>query len=142
MATAKAGDNVKVHYTGTLDDGTVFDSSTGGEPLAFTLGSGQVIEGFEKAVMGMNEGESKTITIPPDQAYGDRVDTLVQTVPRNQVNLGVDPEPGMEVSMQTADGSTIPLLITEVTDTTVTFDANHPLAGESLRFDLTLVAIG
>jgi len=141
MATAKAGDSVRVHYTGTLDDGTVFDSSTGGEPLAFTLGSGQVIEGFDHAVMGMNVGESKKITIQPDQAYGDRVDALVQTVARNQVNLGVEPEPGMEVSMQTSDGTVIPLLITEVTEAAVTFDANHPLAGETLNFDLTLVEI-
>jgi peptidylprolyl isomerase len=142
MDRAKAGDSVKVHYTGTLDDGTVFDSSTGGEPLVFTLGGGQVIEGFEQAVIGMNVGESKKITIPPDQAYGDRTDALVQTVAREQVNLGVDPERGMEVSMQTADGTVIPLMITEVTDATVTFDANHPLAGESLSFELTLVAIG
>jgi len=142
MATAKAGDSVKVHYTGTLDDGTIFDSSVGGDPLGFTLGSGEVIEGFEKAVLGMTVGESRTVTIAPEQAYGPRVDSLIQTVAREQVNLGTDPEIGMEVSMQTSDGTVIPLMITGVTETTVTFDANHPLAGEALKFELSLVEIG
>ena len=142
MAAAKTGDSVKVHYTGTLDDGTVFDSSVGSEPLAFTLGSGEVIEGFEGAILGMQAGESKVVEIPPDEAYGERSEALVQTVERDQVNLGVEPETGMEVEMQTADGSAIPLLITAVNDTTITFDANHPLAGERLKFELTLVEIG
>ncbi|HZS07694.1 MAG TPA: peptidylprolyl isomerase [Blastocatellia bacterium] len=142
MAAAKTGDSVKVHYTGTLDDGTVFDSSADQEPLGFTLGSGEVIEGFENAVIGMEVGESKTITVPPDQAYGPHTDALVQTVARDQVRLGVEPEVGMAIEMQTPDGAVIPLLITAVTDTTLTFDANHPLAGEQLRFELTLVEIG
>ncbi len=141
MAAAKTGDSVKVHYTGTLDDGTVFDSSVGNEPLEFTLGSGQVIEGFEGAILGMQVGESKVVEIPPDQAYGERSDALVQVVARDQVNLGVEPETGMEVEMQTDDGSSIPLLITAISDTTITFDANHPLAGEQLKFELTLVEI-
>jgi peptidylprolyl isomerase len=142
MVAAKTGDSVKVHYTGTLDDGTVFDSSVGSEPLAFILGSGEVIEGFEGAILGMQAGESKVVEIPPDEAYGERSEALVQTVERDQVNLGVEPETGMEVEMQTADGSSIPLLITAVNDTTITFDANHPLAGERLKFELTLVEIG
>ena len=141
MAAAKTGDSVKVHYTGTLDDGTVFDSSVGNEPLEFTLGSGQVIKGFEGAILGMQVGESKVVEIPPDQAYGERSDALVQVVARDQVNLGVEPETGMEVEMQTDDGSSIPLLITAISDTTITFDANHPLAGEQLKFELTLVEI-
>lgn len=142
MSAAKAGDSVRVHYTGTLDDGTVFDSSVGNDPLIFTLGGGEVIEGFDQAVVGMQVGESKTITLPPEQAYGSREETLIQTVARDQVNLGVEPEVGMEVSMQTGEGAVIPLMITGVTDTSVTFDANHPLAGEVLKFELTLVEIG
>lgn len=142
MSAAKAGDSVRVHYTGTLDDGTVFDSSVGNDPLLFTLGGGEVIEGFDQAVVGMQVGESKTITLPPEQAYGSREETLIQTVARDQVNLGVEPEVGMEVSMQTAEGAVIPLMITGVTDTSVTFDANHPLAGEVLKFELTLMEIG
>lgn len=141
MAAAKSGDNVRVHYTGSLTDGTVFDSSVGHDPLAFTLGGGEVIEGFDQGVQGMQIGETRTITIAAAQAYGERSESLVQTVERAHLNLGADPEVGMELAMQAPDGSAIPLLITEVTDTTITLDANHPLAGESLKFEITLVEI-
>lgn len=141
MSTAKNGDAVKVHYTGKFDDGQVFDSSEGNDPLGFTVGAGQVIPGFDAALIGMQIGETKNVVIPADQAYGDRMEELVQTISREQFNLGdVEPELGMAIEMQTPQGS-IPLVITEITETSVTLDANHPLAGEELHFDLTLVEI-
>lgn len=141
MAAAKSGDNVRVHYTGTLTDGTIFDTSAGGDLLGFKLGGGEVIEGFDTGVMGMQLGETKKVVIAPAHAYGERSDSLVQTVPRDQLNLGAEPEVGMELTMQAPDGTAIPLLITEVTDSTITLDANHPLAGEQLHFEITLVEI-
>lgn len=141
MSAAKKGDAVKVHYTGKLDDGTIFDSSEGGEPLAFTLGGNEVIAGFDQAIVGMAVGESKTIIIQPEEAYGERNEDYVQTIARDQIRLGVEPRVGMEIEMRTPDGMTIPLLISEVTDSTVTVDANHPLAGQQLHFDLRLVDI-
>jgi peptidylprolyl isomerase len=141
MATVKNGDTVKVHYTGKFDTGEVFDSSEGAEPLAFTVGAGQVIPGFDQALVGMQIGDTKDIVIEPEQAYGKRVEELVQTIGRDQFNLnGAEPEVGMAIEMQTPQGS-IPLVITEITDKTVTLDANHPLAGEPLHFSLTLVEI-
>lgn len=141
MSTVKSGDTVKVHYTGKFDTGEVFDTSEGSEPLSFTVGAGQVIPGFEQALVGMQTGETKNIVVPPEQAYGERVEELVQTINRAQFQLGdVDPEVGMAIEMQTPQGN-IPLVITKLTDTTVTLDANHPLAGASLHFALTLVEI-
>ncbi len=141
MSIVKIGDMVKVHYTGKFETGEVFDSSEGGEPLAFTVGASQVIPGFDQALLGMEVGGSKEIVIPPDQAYGERIEELVQTINRDQFNLsGLDPEVGMAIEMQTPQGN-IPLVITEITATTVTLDANHPLAGEKLHFALTLVEI-
>lgn len=139
---ARVGDAVKVHYTGKLEDGTVFDSSEGGDPLSFTVGVGEVIPGFDEAVIGMSVGETKDVVIEPDDAYGERNEMLVQIVARDQLNLGVDPEEGMGIEMRTPDGTIIPLLISEVTETTVTLDANHPLAGLQLHFALQLVEIG
>lgn len=139
---ARAGDAVKVHYTGKFEDGTVFDSSEGGDPLSFTVGVGEVIPGFDEAVLGMSVGETKDVVIEPDDAYGERNEMLVQIVARDQLNLGVDPEEGMGIEMRTPDGTVIPLLISEVTETTVTLDANHPLAGLQLHFALQLVEIG
>ena len=141
MSTVKVGDAVKVHYTGKFDDGQVFDSSDGGDPLGFTVGAGQVIPGFDAALVGMQIGETKNVVIPADQAYGERIEEYVQTIDRQQFNLsGVGPELGMAIEMQTPQGS-IPLVITELTEASVTLDANHPLAGEELHFDLTLVEI-
>lgn len=141
MSTVKNGDAVKVHYTGKFDTGEVFDSSDGAEPLAFTVGAGEVIPGFDQALLGMQIGETKDVVIAPDQAYGNRVEELAQTIDRSQFNLtGVEPEVGMAIEMRTPQGE-IPLIITDLTDATVTLDANHPLAGESLHFSLTLVEI-
>jgi peptidylprolyl isomerase len=139
---AKAGDAVKVHYTGKLEDGTVFDTSEGSEPLAFTIGVGEVIPGFDQAVVGMRVGESREVTIQADDAYGERNEALSQTLDRDQVRLGVEPELGMNIEMHAPDGTVIPLTITEVTEKTVTLDANHPLAGLNLHFALQLVQIG
>lgn len=141
MSTVKHGDTVKVHYTGKFDTGEIFDTSEGAEPLAFTVGAGQVIPGFDQALLGMQVGETKNVVIEPEQAYGERIEELVQTIDRGQFNLrGVEPEVGMMIEMQTPDGG-IPLTITGLTETTVTLDANHPLAGEPLHFSLTLVEI-
>jgi len=139
---ARNGDTVEVHYTGKLADGTIFDTSIGGDPIEFTLGKGDMIPGFEKAVLGMKVGEKKTITIPSDEAYGPRLDNMVIEVPRERLPSDLTPEVGMQLVMAAPDGSTIPVTIVEVTDnTTVTLDANHPLAGKDLTFDVELVKI-
>jgi peptidylprolyl isomerase len=141
MSSVKGGDTVKVHYTGRFDNGEMFDTSEGADPLVFKVGGGQVIPGFDAALLGMQIGETKNIVIPPEQAYGMRQEELVQTITREQFRLnGVDPEVGMAIEMHTPDGS-IPLVITDLTETSVTLDANHPLAGEELHFALTLVEI-
>jgi peptidylprolyl isomerase len=141
MTAVKQGDSVKIHYTGKYDSGEVFDTSVEGNPLTFTVGAGEVIPGIDQALIGMQVGETKELVIPPDLAYGERSETLVQTINRNQFQLpGVEPEVGMSIEMQTPDGN-IPLVISELTDTTVTLDANHLLAGEHLHFELTLIEI-
>lgn len=141
MSQVKNGDNVSVHYTGSFSNGEVFDTSEGNPPLQFTVGIGQVIPGFDQAMVGMRVGESKKVVIPATEAYGERIPELVQTINRDQFSLGeVTPQLGMSIEMQTPDGS-IPLVITELNETTVTLDANHPLAGMELHFDLTLIGI-
>lgn len=142
MANAQEGDTVHIHYTGRLDDGTVFDSSRDRDPLSFTLGSGQVIKGFDAAVSGMSVGESKTATISPESAYGPRRDELQLTYPREQFPDDMQPEVGQMLQMQTGDGQTFQVQVTEVSDETVGLDANHPLAGKELTFDIELVKIG
>lgn len=142
MAQAKAGDKVKVHYTGTLSDGTVFDSSLEREPLEFTLGEGQVIPGFEEAVVGMEPGGTKNITLAPDQAYGDYNAEAVTDVPRDQIPPHIAPEVGMMLEVRLETGQPAHVIITEVSDESVTLDGNHPLAGKDLSFDLSLVEIG
>jgi peptidylprolyl isomerase len=141
MTAARRGDNVKVHYTGRLTDGSVFDSSAGLEPLAFTLGSGQVIEGFDEAVLGMTVGEKKTVLIPVEKAYGERNDELVIITPLEQVPPDLHPELGMRLEMGSPDGQLLRVVVTDVTDTHITLDANPPLAGEDLTFELELVHI-
>lgn len=136
---AKKGDTAYVHYTGRLESGEVFDSSEDGEPLEFKLGSGQVIAGFDEGVTGMTVGDQKTIEIEPSDAYGQRAQQLVQAVPRTGINLDREPEVGMRLGLQLPDGKEIPVVITEVTPDSITIDANHPLAGQKLIFDLTLV---
>jgi peptidylprolyl isomerase len=141
MTTAKSGDTVKIHYTGTLDNGTQFDSSEGREPLEFALGGGQVIPGFDKAVDGMAVGESKTVTIPAEEAYGQRHEQLVQEVPKSALPDEMEPSVGMQLQSQSPDGQVMNLVITEVADESITVDANHPLAGQALTFAIELVAI-
>ncbi len=141
MALAQAGDTVRVHYTGKLDDGTVFDSSAGGDPIEFVIGDHQVIAGFEDGVTGMALGETKTVVIPFDQAYGAYDDDLVLNVPREQFPTHITPEVGEALQLQQPDGNVITVIISEVSDEAVTLDANHPLAGEDLTFDLELAAI-
>ncbi|MAF85055.1 MAG: peptidylprolyl isomerase [Dehalococcoidales bacterium] len=138
---AKDGDTVKVHYTGTLEDGTTFDTSVGREPLEFTLGEGRVIPGFEEAVKGMQVGQSKTVTIPPERAYGLRLDDLVLVIEREQLPENLDPEVGQQLQMQQADARTTVVVVTDVSETTITVDANHPLAGKGLTFEIELVEI-
>ena len=139
--TAKANDKVKVHYKGTLSNGEIFDTSEGKDPLEFTLGAGQVIPGFDNAVQGLKIEESKTINIPAAEAYGELKDELIQQVPKAQLPPEIKPEVGMQLASQTPDGQRIPLVITKVEEDTITMDANHPLAGKDLTFELTLVSI-
>lgn len=141
MTQAKAGDTVRVHYTGTLDDGTTFDSSTGRDPLEFTVGSGQIIPGLDREIPGMAPGEQKQVTIPPADAYGDHDPGRVQTVPRDKIPQDIPTDPGTQLQMQTPDGQAIPVTVTQADDTQVTLDANHPLAGKELKFDVELVEI-
>lgn len=141
MTQAKQGDTVKVHYTGKLDDGTVFDSSLERDPLEFTIGENRLIPGFEEAVVGMNVGDSKTATIPEDQAFGPYRDELVKELDKSRVPEGMEPKVGDSVEIRQQDGSTIPVKITGVSDSSVTLDANHPLAGKDLTFEIQLVDI-
>jgi peptidylprolyl isomerase len=141
MTTAKSGDTVRIHYTGTLDDGTEFDSSSGRDPLEFALGGGQVIPGFDKAVDGMAIGENKTVTIPPGEAYGERHEQLVQEVPKNALPEEIDPAVGMHLQSRSPEGQVMNLVVTEVAEASITVDGNHPLAGQALTFDIELVEI-
>ncbi|MFN4101460.1 MAG: peptidylprolyl isomerase [Pararhodobacter sp.] len=142
MTQAKAGDTVHFHYTGSLKDGTVFDSSNGRDPLTFTLGSGQIIPGLERALDGMAVGEQKTVVVPAADAYGDRVDSARQAVPRAQFPGDIPTDPGTRLQMQSPEGQVIPVMVVEATDEHVVLDANHPLAGEDLTFAVEVVAVG
>jgi peptidylprolyl isomerase len=169
MAQAKTGDKVKVHYTGTLEDGSVFDSSesdieqpndhscgcgskngiddgcgcdshaTG--PMEFVIGAGQLIPKFEAAVIGLEPGQSVTVSIPADDAYGQRAEEMVAVIERSEIPAEINPEPGHQMEVILEDGSPLPVLVTEVTDTTITLDGNHPLAGRDLTFAIRLVEI-
>ncbi len=141
MTQAKMGDTVKVHYTGKLEDGTVFDTSTNRDPLQFTIGEGRVIPSFEQAVVGMNPGESKNTKIPADKAYGPHREELVLVIDRNQFPVDLNPEVGQRLQSRQADGRTIVVTVTDVSESSVTLDANHPLAGEDLTFDIRLLEI-
>ena len=141
MNDVKPGDTVRIHYTGTLSDGTTFDSSQGREPLQFTVGSGQIIPGLDSAIPGMNVGETKTVTVPAAEAYGDRNPDGIQSVPRAQVPDHIPLDPGTQLQVQTGDGRTLPVTVTEVTADEVVLDANHPLAGKDLTFEVELVEI-
>lgn len=164
MLLAKQGDRVRVHYTGTLDDGSVFDSSeaaaeesggcdcssSGGcgtgsdcgcEPLEFVIGEGNVIPGFEKAVIGLAAGSSTKVTIPADEAYGQRHEQMVAVVERSELGGEIEPVEGQHLEVVLQDGTSMPVLITEVNESSITIDANHPLAGRDLTFEIKLVEI-
>ena len=141
MAEAKQGDIVLVHYTGKLADGTVFDTSKERHPLKFTIGNGQVIAGFEQAIIGMSPGDSKTTRIPPDQAYGEHRKELVITFSRSQLPQGMTPQVGQRLELTQEDDKTVLTTIVGMTDTDLLLDANHPLAGKVLTFDLQLGTI-
>jgi peptidylprolyl isomerase len=173
MAQAKSGDKVKVHYTGTLADGSIFDTSEGyveraqanddhscgcsssksnndgcgcGDseatgPLEFVIGAGQLIPKFEQAVIGLEPGQSITVSIPADEAYGQRAEQMVAVIERSEIPADINPEPGHQMEVILEDGSPLPVLVTEVTETSITLDGNHPLAGYDLTFAIRLVEI-
>lgn len=142
MSVATKGNAVKVHYTGRLTDGTVFDSSSNREPLGFVLGDGNMIKGFDAAVSGMAIGEMKSVTIPSVEAYGEKRPDMMIDIPMSQVPADIKPEIGMELSLQNQAGQPVPVKVVHVDEEKVVLDANHPLAGEDLIFDITLVEIG
>lgn len=141
MTQATAGCTVSIHYTGTLDDGSTFDSSEGLDPLTFQMGEGQIIQGLEAALEGMAVGETKTVTIPAEQAYGPRHAEAVQEVPRDMIPDHIPLDLGTSLQLQTPNGSMMPVTVTAVTDEAVTLDANHPLAGQALTFAVEVVEI-
>ncbi len=141
MAQAKIGDTVKVHYTGKLKDGVPFDSSIGGDPLEIKLGSGRFIQGFEEAIVGMSPGETKTVKIPPEKAYGLYREDRVIKMDKKDLPEDIVPKEGMTLEICTHNDSVIPVQITDVTDTTVTLDANHPLVEQTLTFEIKLEEI-
>ena len=142
MSTAQDGNTVKVHYTGKLEDGTVFDSSKDREPLEVKLGAGSVIPGFEKGIVGMTVGDAKTVTLAPDDAYGPRRDELTVEVDKKDFPENITPEIGQQLTMQRQDGSQINVVVAGISEDQVTLDANHPLAGKTLVFEIELVEVG
>ena len=141
MAHAKPGDTVRIHYSGFLMDGTIFDSSLEGEPFEFTLGEGTVIPGFEDGVVGMEEGEEKTLAIPPARAYGDRDEDLVAVIDLVQLPEDIKPVVGSILQITSEGGEVSNVIITELSDTTITLDGNHPLAGQDLIFEVRLLEV-
>lgn len=141
MQQAKSGDTVKVHYSGRLNDGTTFDSSAGRDPLEFKVGNGDVIKGFDEGVTGMAVGEKKTVHILADEAYGQKDDDRIVEFPKTNFPPDLVPEVGMQLNMTNGSGQVIPVVIIEVNDESVVLDANHPLAGQDLTFDIELVDI-
>ena len=141
MQQVKKGDTIQVHYHGTLTDGSIFDTSTGRDPLEFEVGGGMVIEGFDNGVVGMAIGEKRTVQIPADQAYGPKNDDMVMEFPIDRFPADLVPEVGMQLNMSNNQGEQFPVVIVEVADEHVLLDANHPLAGKDLIFDLELVSI-
>ncbi|AOS84492.1 peptidylprolyl isomerase [Chlorobaculum limnaeum] len=141
MAQTKKGDKVLVHYTGTYDDGTVFDSSVERGPLEVTIGAGMVIPGFDRALVDMEPGQKKTVNIPVDEAYGQRAEELIAEIKRDQIPADIPLEIGQQLQLSLADGGEAIVMIVDLNDTTVTLDANHPMAGLDLNFELELVEI-
>ncbi len=142
MQQVKSGDTVSVHYHGKLTDGSTFDSSEGREPLQFTVGQGQVIKGFDDALVDMIVGDKKTVQIPVNDAYGERRDDMLMEYPKNDFPPDMKPEAGMQLQMSDNQGNVFPVVIAEVLEDAVVLDANHPLAGQDLVFDIELVSIG
>jgi len=141
MSKAKQNDKVAVHYTGKLDDGSIFDSSRDREPLEFTIGGGQIIAGFEEGVLGMAVGESKTITINPENGYGDAQEDLIIEIDRNEIPEDIEVKEGLQLQMNQPDGEPVVVVVTKVTKDKVILDANHPLAGKTLTFEIELMKI-
>jgi FKBP-type peptidyl-prolyl cis-trans isomerase 2 len=141
MAQARQGDTVKVHYTGKLHDGTVFDSSVEREPLEFTLGQKQLISGFEEAVIGMVPGDSLTVDIPAEKAYGARHDEAVMVIERDRLPEHLNPEVDQQLQMVQENGQTFLVRVIDLSESTITLDANHPLAGQELTFNIELIDI-
>ncbi|MAK62601.1 MAG: peptidylprolyl isomerase [Ponticaulis sp.] len=142
MTEVKSGDTVRIHYVGTLNDGTKFDSSEGRDPLEFTVGSGQIIPGLDSAIPGMTVGDKKTVNVPADEAYGQHDPRGMQTVPRAEIPDEIPLELGNQLQVSTPEGQTMIVTVAEVTDEAVVLDANHRLAGQDLNFDIELVSIG
>jgi FKBP-type peptidyl-prolyl cis-trans isomerase 2 len=142
VGSVKEGDEVKVHYSGKFEDGTVFDSSKDKKPFQFTVGGGKVIPGFEKGVIGMETGTSKTITVPPEEGYGPVRNELIIKVKKTEIPEHIDPSEGKQLQMKNKSGQPVNLVVSKVSDDTVTLDANHPLAGKTLVFDIEVVEIG
>ena len=141
MTQVKSGDTVAIHYTGTLSDGSTFDSSDGREPLEFIVGSGQIIPGLDVALPGMTVGDKKTVEIDCKEAYGPLNPEMRQAVPREGIPAEIPLEIGTQLQMQTPDGQELPVMVVEVDEATVTLDANHPLAGKDLIFAIELMRI-
>lgn len=141
MSIAKDGDLVAVNYVGTFDDGSIFDSTEGMAPFEFTLGTGETIPGFENGVVGMQVGEVKTLNIPAAEAYGEYMDDLVVPVPKEDFPSDLEPEVGMELTAGDPNGEEMLLTVIEILDDVIVVDANHPLAGEDLTFQITLMEI-
>lgn len=141
MLKAKDGDNVRVHYTGTLDDGTVFDSSLNREPIQFTLGKGQLIKGFEDAVTGMSVGETKTVRIPSNEAYGPHRNELILKFNKTDFPSNIEPDEGLVLDLRSPDGKSLLAQIIEISEDNVTLDGNHPLAGKDITFKIDLVEV-
>jgi peptidylprolyl isomerase len=141
MTKVKAGDTVRIHYTGALNDGSVFDSSDGRDPLEFTVGSGQIIPGLDKALPGMVVGEAKTVTVPPEEAYGHPDPNGRQAVPRDQIPSHIPLDIGTRLELSQPDGRQIQVVVADVTEEQVVLDANHPLAGEALTFTVEMLEI-
>lgn len=142
MTQVKSGDTVRIHYTGTLQDGEVFDSSSGREPLEFTVGSGQIIPGLDAAIPGMIVGEKKVVDVPVDEAYGRSNPGNCQAIPRAEIPADIPLDLGTQLQLKSSQGQVMPVTVIEVTDESVTLDANHPLADKDLTFAIELVSIG
>jgi peptidylprolyl isomerase len=141
LSTINKGDKVKVHYTGSLEDGTIFDSSKDREPLEFEFGSGQLIPGFENAVSDLTPGDSTKVTIPHAEGYGDVREEMIIEIERDKVPTDISPEVGMQLQVQQPNGQPMPVVIRQVTESHITLDANHPLAGKALTFEIELISV-